>query len=170
MANIPDSTFIHERATLVGDVRIGERCTILPGVVLRGDINFVAIGDGSNVQDNVVLHVTATKPCILGRGVTIGHGAIIHASVVEDNCLIGMNATLVNDVVIGKGSLVAAGALIPPGSRIPPHSLVVGFPGKVIRTDPGLEQQNLENAGRYHQVREAYLSGRFQDIEVHPPD
>ena len=119
------------------------------------------VGDGSNIQDNVVLHVTTRWPCIIGKGVSIGHGAVVHGSVIGDNVLIGMNSTIVNDIEVGHGSLIAAGAVVPPGSRIPPHSLVVGVPGKVVKTDPDLEQQNIRNADHYHEVREAYLAGQF---------
>ena len=97
-------------------------------------MHFIRVGSCSNIQDNAVVHVTtAVSPTHIGSYVTIGHGAIIHGCTIEDDCMIGMGATVMDDAVIGAGSLIGAGALVPPNMKIPPKSLVVGMPGKVVR-------------------------------------
>ena len=120
-------------ATLVGDVRLGEDVSIWFGAVLRGDLAPVTVGKGSNVQDGSVLHVGDHSPCVIGQETVVGHRVMLHGCRVEDGCLIGMQATILDDVVIGEGSLVGAAALVTPGTVIPPRSLVLGAPAKVVR-------------------------------------
>lgn len=122
-----------ENATAVGDVTVEEGASLWYGAVLRADQAPITVGEGSNVQDNVVVHVTPGFPVSIGKNVTIGHGAIIHGATIEDGCLIGMGAILLNGCVIGKNCLVAAGALVTQGKVIPPGSLVMGSPAKVAR-------------------------------------
>ena len=122
-------------AEITGDVELKEFASLWQNVAARGDVNKIVVGRYSNVQDNSVLHVDDDKPCILGDYVTVGHGAIVHASVVEDNVLIGMGAIILSGCHIGTGSIIAAGAVVLEGTTIPPHSLVVGCPARVIRTD-----------------------------------
>ena len=146
-----------ETAAAIGEVALGAYVTVWYGAVLRGDEAPIRIGEGSNIQDNCVLHCTAGMPLSVGRNVVVGHGAILHSCTVEDGCLIGMGATLLDGCVIGQGSIVAAGALVPPGKAIPPGSMVMGVPGKVAR--PVTEAEGLEtltNAEHYAQLgREA---------------
>jgi len=139
-----------ENCTLIGDVTLLAGSNIWYGAVLRGDVGSIVIGENSNVQDNSVLHCTEGMPLVLGRGVTVGHGAILHSCTVEDDCLIGMGATVLDGAVIGAGSIVGAGALVSPGKVIPPRSLVVGVPGKVVRevSDENLAE-SVENANHY---------------------
>jgi carbonic anhydrase/acetyltransferase-like protein (isoleucine patch superfamily) len=134
--------FVHRLAFVCGNVTLGRRASIWPFVVLRGDTERIVIGDESNVQDGTVVHADAGKPTIVGRRVGIGHRAIIHGSIIEDDCLIGMGAVLLNGVHVGTGSIVGAGAVCPEGMRIPPRSLVLGVPGRVVRgtTDAELER------------------------------
>lgn len=120
-------------ATAVGRVTLEPGASLWYGVVARGDSQSIAIGANTNIQDNAVLHVSATDSLSIGQGVTVGHGAILHGCTVEDDCLIGMGAILMNGCVIGSGSLVAAGALVTEGTIIPPGSLVMGSPAKVRR-------------------------------------
>jgi carbonic anhydrase/acetyltransferase-like protein (isoleucine patch superfamily) len=127
------SAFLAPNATLVGDVSIGERASVFYGAVLRADTDRITIGDETNLQDNVVMHVDHGVPARIGARVTVGHGAILHGCTVEDDCLIGMAATVMNGAVIGTGSLVAAGALVTEGMIVPPRSLVAGVPAKVRR-------------------------------------
>ena len=128
------NVYISESATVIGKVTLGDEVNIWFGAVVRGDMHYIKIDSRSNVQDNVVVHVTtAISPTKIGSGVTIGHGAIIHGCTIEDDCMIGMGAIVMDDAVIGSGSLVGAGALVPPNMKVPPKSLVVGMPGKVVR-------------------------------------
>lgn len=120
-------------AVVVGDVILGNRSSVWYNAVLRGDINRIEVGVDSNIQDNAVLHLADDYPCIVGNRVTIGHGAIVHACTVEDECLIGMGARILDGAVIGRNSIVGANALVPQGTVIPPRSLVLGSPAKVVR-------------------------------------
>lgn len=130
---------VHERAwlaptaTLVGGVRLAEDASVWFGAVLRADSDDITVGRRSNLQDGVVVHVDEGFPARVGDGVTVGHRAVLHGCTVEDDCLVGMSATLLNGVVVGRGSLVAAGAVLLEGTVVPPGSLVAGVPGKVRR-------------------------------------
>ncbi len=131
---IHSTAFIHESAVVVGDVTLGPRVSVWPCAVIRGDVNRVAVGDESNVQDGAVLHCDREFPCTVGRRVTIGHRAVVHGATVEDGALIGIGAVVLNGAVIGSGSLVGAGAIVSEGTVVPPHSLVLGVPAKVVRS------------------------------------
>ncbi|WP_432647691.1 gamma carbonic anhydrase family protein [Mitsuokella sp.] len=131
---IDDEAFLAPGAVVLGDVEVAKYASIWPAAVVRGDVGFIRIGAYSNVQDTACLHVEDNGPCIIGRFVTIGHGAIVHACTVEDNVLIGMNATVLSGAKIGSGSIIAAGALVKENAVIPPNSLVTGIPGKVKKT------------------------------------
>jgi carbonic anhydrase/acetyltransferase-like protein (isoleucine patch superfamily) len=139
---IPDSAWVAPNATLVGGVTLGERASVFYGTVLRADIDTIAIGDDTNLQDNVTMHVDAGSPASIGARVSVGHGAILHGCTVEDDCLIGMGATVLNRAVVGAGSLVAAGSVVLEDSVIPPRSLVAGVPARVRReiTDDEFEK------------------------------
>jgi carbonic anhydrase/acetyltransferase-like protein (isoleucine patch superfamily) len=129
----PDA-FVHDAATLIGDVKVGTRSSVWPGVVLRGDMGEIAIGDETSIQDGTIAHITeGWSKTLVGNRVTVGHRVILHGCIVEDECLIGMGAILLDNCVIGKGSLVAAGSLVTVGTVIPPNSLVMGSPAKVVR-------------------------------------
>ena len=139
---IPDSCYISESVDLIGDVTLGENVSLWFGTVVRGDMHHITIGARSNIQDNSVIHVTTDiSPTRIGDEVTVGHNAIIHGATIEDRCLIGMGAIIMDDVVVGEGSIVGAGAVVPPNIIIPPRSLVVGLPAKIVRqtTDEELE-------------------------------
>lgn len=139
-----------ENVVVVGDVTLGEGVTLWYGAVVRGDTSSITIGARTNVQDNCVIHSQEVNPVTLGEDVVVGHGAILHGCTVEDGALIGMGATVLDGAVIGAGSMVGAGALVPPGKIIPPGSLVVGVPGKVLRTVTEEERQHsLANAAHY---------------------
>ena len=128
------SAFVDESAQVIGDVHIGSESSIWMNVVIRGDINHIRIGARTNVQDLTCVHVVRdTHPTVIGDNVTIGHSAVVHGCTIEDRCLIGMGAILLNGCRIGTGSIVAAGALVPEGMEIPPGSLVMGMPAKVRR-------------------------------------
>lgn len=131
---IGENVFIAPTACIIGQVTLGERASVWFGSVLRGDIAEVKIGNGTNIQDLSVLHVGTNEPCLVGNNVVVGHRVILHGCTVEDECLIGMGALILNRAVIGKGSVIGAGALVTEGTIIPQGSLVLGMPGKVIRT------------------------------------
>ena len=129
-----EEVFIAPGAYVLGQVTIGARTSIWFGAVVRGDMESIRIGEESNIQDNVTMHVDCDYPTVVGDRVTVGHNAILHGCIVEDGCLIGMGSVLLNGSVIGRDSLIAAGSLITQGTIIPPRSLVIGSPGKVVRT------------------------------------
>jgi len=132
---IPSSCYIDLSAQVLGDVVLGENASVWMNAVVRGDVNSIRIGANSNVQDCAVLHgMRYVYPVIVGDWVTIGHNATVHGCVIEDYCLIGMGATILNNCRIGEGSIIAAGAVLPENTIIPPNSLVAGVPGKVRRT------------------------------------
>lgn len=130
---IGENTFIAKSSDIIGDVFIGKDCGIWFGARIRGDYNFIKIGNETNVQDNAVLHGDKESPIEIGSGVTIGHGAIIHGCKIEDECLIGMGAIILNGAKIGKNTIIAAGALVSQNKEIPEGVLVLGVPGKVSR-------------------------------------
>lgn len=126
--------WVAESASLIGNVKLSEDVGIWFGAVIRGDNEPIKIGAKSNIQDNAVLHSDPGFPLTIGLGCTIGHSAIVHGCTIGDNSLIGMGATILNGAVIGKNCLIGANALITEGKQIPDNSLVVGAPGKVVRT------------------------------------
>ena len=130
---IPASCFVAENATIIGAVTLGERVSVLFGAVLRGDNEPITIGDGSNVQDNCVLHNDPGAPLIIGKDVTIGHCAMLHGCTIGDGALIGIQAVVLNLAVIGKNCLVGAGAIVTERKSFPDRSLILGAPAKVIR-------------------------------------
>lgn len=159
--SVPDSAYVSPQATLIGDVRLGEQSSVWPACVLRGDINYIQIGDRSNVQDGTIVHLADDYPVIVGNDVTIGHAAIIHACTIEDECLIGMGSTVMDGCVVGKNSIVGAGALLTANTIIPPGSLVVGSPAKIKRTLSTEEQANLKKwAEKYVSVAQAHKTKR----------
>ncbi|MCI8336104.1 MAG: gamma carbonic anhydrase family protein [Peptococcaceae bacterium] len=149
---IHEETYIHPTAQVIGGVTLEKQVNIWPGVVLRGDVSPIQIGELTNIQDNAVLHGDDNAPVILGKRVTVGHGAIVHGCTVEDGCLIGMGAIILTGAVIGAGSIIGAGALVGEGKVIPPNSVVVGIPGKVIKeVTPEKQQENWQHAEDYWQ-------------------
>jgi gamma-carbonic anhydrase len=157
---IEPSAYVDESAQVIGDVVIGAESSIWLNAVVRGDVNYIRIGRQSNLQDGVIVHVNhqPSYPTIVGERVTVGHGAILHGCVVEDRCLIGMGAILLNGSHVGSDSIVAAGTLVPERTVIPPRSLVMGSPGKVRRalTDAELAFI-LEGAANYVRYRLEYM-------------
>ncbi len=139
---VSKALFIADNAYIIGDVELDEGASVWYGAVLRGDIHRIQVGKFSNVQDNAVIHVTKDRwPTIIGDRVTVGHLAMLHGCVVEDDVLIGIGSIILDGAVVGRESVVAAGALVPPGMKIPPGSVVMGVPAKVVRkvTDKDLE-------------------------------
>jgi gamma-carbonic anhydrase len=145
-------------AALVGEVRLGDDVSIWYGAVLRGDLAPVTVGARSNIQDGTVVHVADDGPCEIGADVVVGHRAMLHACRVEDACLVGMQATVLDEAVIGAGSIVGAGALVTSRTVIPPRSLVLGAPAKVIRTLTAEDEAfHRALAAKYVRLKENYL-------------
>jgi carbonic anhydrase/acetyltransferase-like protein (isoleucine patch superfamily) len=135
LPTVDPSAYLDQSAQVIGDVHIGPKSSVWMNVVIRGDVNAIRIGARTNVQDGTVVHVQAgTHPTAIGDEVTIGHGAIVHGCTVEDRCLIGMGAILLNGVRVGAESIVAAGSLLLENVQVPPRSLVMGSPAKVRRS------------------------------------
>ena len=125
--------FIAPSADVIGSVRLADECSVWFNAVLRGDNDWIIVGEASNIQDGSIIHTDPGLPVTIGARVTVGHQVMLHGCTLEDDCLIGNGAIVLDGAVIGAGSLVAAGALIAPNARIPPRSVVMGAPGKVVR-------------------------------------
>jgi len=158
--SIAASAFIADSAVVIGDVVIGADTSLWFHAVVRGDVFPIRIGRGTNVQDHATLHVLSGRAATtVGDDVTIGHGAIVHGCTIEDQCLIGMGAILLNGATVGSGSIVAAGTLLVEGAKIPPRSLVMGSPGKVKRTLSDEEVADIQAyADRYVGYRLDYMN------------
>lgn len=157
---IAATAYIDPAATVIGDVTIGEHSSLWPGVVVRGDVHWIRIGARTNVQDNSVLHVMKDEfPLVLGDGVTVGHGSILHGCTIESNVLIGMGSIILNNARIGAGTIIAAGTLVPEGTDVPPGSLFVGHPGKFRRALTAADSATIERyAARYVEYAAIYKS------------
>jgi carbonic anhydrase/acetyltransferase-like protein (isoleucine patch superfamily) len=154
---VADSAWAAPNATLVGEVTLHERSSVFYGSVLRADTASITVGVGSNLQDNVTVHCDPGVPTTVGAGVSVGHAVTLHGCTIEDDCLIGMGATVLNHAVIGTGSLIAAGTVVLEGMIVPPRSLVAGVPGKVRRAVTDDELVGIrENAEHYLQHAEAH--------------
>lgn len=147
--------FVADNAAVVGAVTLGDDCSVWFGAAVRGDSDTITVGDRTNIQDNVTIHNNAGHPVVIGSDVSIGHNAVVHGATLEDGCLVGMGAVVLDEAVVGAGSIIGAGAVVTKGTVIPANSLVMGIPGKVVRTVP--EGANLENAAEYVRRKTEYL-------------
>jgi carbonic anhydrase/acetyltransferase-like protein (isoleucine patch superfamily) len=152
--------FLAETCAVIGDVELGDEASIWYSAVVRGDVMPIRIGARTNLQDGAVVHVTAERfGAVIGSDCTIGHGAIVHACTVEDHCLIGMGATVLDGAVIGRGSLIGAGALVTPGTVIPPGSLAIGSPARVKRGLSDDERAQIDRgSSHYVELARRYLA------------
>lgn len=156
---VHESVWLAPGSFIVGNVEIGAESSVWYNAVIRGDSDAVRIGQRTNMQDGVVIHTQKDSPTIIGDDVSMGHNAVVHGATVENGCLIGMSATVLNNAVVGAGSLVAAGAVVPQNMVIPPHSLVAGVPARVIRE---LGEKDRE-AVRLNSERYLEYTGHHQD-------
>jgi carbonic anhydrase/acetyltransferase-like protein (isoleucine patch superfamily) len=156
---IDATAWVAPNATLVGNVTLGAESSVFYGAVLRGDTDAIVLGARSNLQDNVVVHCDTGVPTTIGSGVSVGHGAVVHGCTIEDDCLVGMHATVLNRAVIGAGSLVAGGAVVLEGTVVPPRSLVAGVPAKVRRELTDDEVAGIRaNADHYVELSRAHAA------------
>jgi len=156
---VHSTAFIDQSAQVIGDVEIGEESSVWMNAVLRGDVQTIRVGRRTNLQDGTVVHgMTGVHATAIGDNVTIGHGAIIHGCTIDDQCLIGMGAILLNGVHVGSGAIVAAGTLLVEGMKVPPKSLVMGMRGRVRRLLTSAEIADIQSyADHYVQYRLDYL-------------
>jgi len=157
--DVSGALFIASNATVVGDVKLGKNSSVFYGAVLRGDINSIVVGEGSNIQDNAVVHLSDGAGVHIGDHVTVGHAAIVHACTIDDGCLIGMGATILDHAHIGADSLVGANSLVPQGFTCPPGSLVLGTPARVVRAlSPEDRESGRRLAAKYMEVAKAHAA------------
>lgn len=142
---IADDAYISPRATVIGSATIGARCNVWEHAVIRADYNTIDIGTDTSIQDNCTVHCDVRYPTKIGDRIILGHNAVAHGCTIEDNVLVGIGAAILNEAHIGHHSIIGAGSLIPPGKKIPPESVVVGVPGKVIRSLTPTDQFELDN-------------------------
>jgi len=160
LPSVDPSAFIADNAIVIGDVEIGEGASVWFGSLIRGDVNYIRIGDRTNLQDGTIIHVSSkTHPTVLENDITVGHRVTLHGCYVETGSLIGIGAILLDGVRIGRNSLVAAGSLLTPGTIIPPRSMVMGSPAKVKRPLTDDEVAGIEkNVAGYVELAAAYRS------------
>jgi carbonic anhydrase/acetyltransferase-like protein (isoleucine patch superfamily) len=159
---IDPSCYVAQEAIIIGDVVIDKGCSIWPYAVIRADLSQVRIGEGSSIQEHCQIHGNPGKPIIIGKDVSVGHGAIVHAAQVGDYVIVGMNSTILDGAEIGSGSIVGANALVKEGMKVPEGSLVVGVPAKIVKQgDPSLRETAKRNAEAYHKLRDAHKRGEF---------
>ena len=166
LPTLGERVYVDPAATVIGAVQLGDDASVWPGAVLRGDVYHIRIGARSNVQDGSIVHVTHDGPyspggfpTLIGAGVTIGHAAVIHACTIEDYCLIGMHASVLDGAVVRKYGFVGAGSLIPPGKVVGERELWLGNPARFVRllSDRQIEQLNY-SADHYVRLKDEYLA------------
>jgi carbonic anhydrase/acetyltransferase-like protein (isoleucine patch superfamily) len=167
MPRIHPSAFIASTAAVLGDVTVGQDASFWYQTVLRGDMAPIVIGAQSNIQDGTIVHVDEGVSCTVGQRVAVGHRVILHGCTVGDDCLIAMGSVLLNGVSIGDGSVVAAGAVVPEGIQIPPKSLVMGVPGRIIRSvDAALADRVKATWSHYVEEARAHRAGRYPLLKL----
>lgn len=162
---IPDSCFVAPNSSIIGDVALGGDCSVWPFASIRADSDTISIGARSNVQDCAVLHTAAGYPTVVGKGVTVGHQAVVHGCTVGDNVLVGMGARILSGAKIGEDCIIGAGAVVTEGAEIPEGSVVMGVPGKVVREMQGTDVVRVrDNARIYVEKKNQYRDG-FHPVE-----
>jgi carbonic anhydrase/acetyltransferase-like protein (isoleucine patch superfamily) len=168
MPTVHPSAFIAPTAAVMGDVVLEEESSVWYAAVVRGDMAPIRIGAQTNVQDGTVVHVDEGVPCTVGRRVGVGHRVILHGCAVEDDCLIGMGSIILNGARIGRGSVIAAGAVVPEGMQVPPGSLVMGLPGRIVRSvDAALADRIAATWRHYVQQAQVHRGGAFPLVPHH---
>lgn len=156
-------SFIAPSATVIGDVSLGEDVSVWYSAVIRADVEKIIVGNKTNIQDGCVLHADFGEPTIIGEGVTVGHGAIVHGATVGDFSLIGMRATVLNRAKIGKFCIIGAHALVTEGMEVPDFSMVLGTPGKIVKQLPeSIKEKLIESAEHYVEMGKKHQAGEFK--------
>jgi carbonic anhydrase/acetyltransferase-like protein (isoleucine patch superfamily) len=159
MDQIPVNVYVHKTASSMGNVKIGEYSSLWPASSIRGDFSPITIGRGTSIQDCCVLHSTPMNGVTVGDFVTVGHGAVLHGCTIEDYCMIGMNATVLDGAVIGRGSIIAAGAVVREGTQVPAGSFAAGLPARVSPGKEGQEDRIKAGVLAYIALAQHYLDG-----------
>ncbi len=156
---LPASTWIAPNATIIGDVKMGENCSVWFNAVIRGDVNSIEIGEGSNVQDGAVIHCTYQKTkTIIGKRVSIAHNAIVHGCTIEDDVLVGMGAIIMDNAVIESGAILAAGAIVTAGTRVPKGSIFAGNPAKFLKMADEKSIEMARTIAKNYQIYSGWFS------------
>src|SRR4051812_48334650 len=162
MPTIDPTAYVHPAAIVLGNATLGPHVSVWPTAVIRADNDAVIIGENSNVQDGTIIHVDPGLPTTIGKNVAIGHRAIVHGSTIEDDCLIGMGAILLNGTYVGTGSIVAAGGVCREGFEIPPNSLVMGVPGRIVRQTTADERDRIKKTvDAYLRLQVEHRAGKY---------
>lgn len=157
--SIHESCFIADNATVAGEVSLAENVSVWFGATLRGDMAPIAVGKGTNIQENAVVHVSPKHPAVIGKNVTVGHGAIIHGATIEDNVLVGMSAVVLDGAVIGKNSVIGAGAVVTSDTVVPENTLMLGVPATAVKKlSATASASNAVNAIAYVNLAKKYKS------------
>ena len=155
---IGDNSYVHSQATVIGAVTIGKRCFIGPGAVLRGDLGAIEIGDGTNIQDNCVIH--ADRKVVIGQNLIIGHGAIIHDVILKDRVVVGMGSIIMNGVVAEEDAMIGAGSVVKEHFKIPQRKIVVGNPGRIVKElDEEGKKRVADGVKHYQDLSARYKRG-----------
>lgn len=156
---IPDSCFVAPNSTVVGDVIMGEECSVWFNAVVRGDVHFIQIGDRVNIQDGAIIHGTYQKaPTIIGNNVSIGHRAIVHGCTIQDNVLIGMGAIVMDGAIVGTNSIIGAGAIVTEGTRVEEGTVWAGVPARKIKEiDEALQKETIERISRNYTLYSSWF-------------
>ena len=162
LPSIEKSSYIAPSADIIGRVKVGKNASLWHQVVARGDLNDIVIGDNCNIQDLCILHVVEELPLIIGKNVSVGHKATLHACTIGDSCLIGMDSTILDGAVIGENSVVAAGSVVAPGKKFPSGVMIMGAPAKVIRELTPEEKEGYGN----HYKSYCKLKDEFKDPSI----
>ncbi|MGD1060069.1 MAG: gamma carbonic anhydrase family protein [Methanomassiliicoccales archaeon] len=154
--------YVDPTAILIGDVKLEDGVSIWPYAVLRGDQERIVVGEGTNVQDTAVLHVGPGRPTIIGKDCSIGHGAVINGALIGDRCIIGMNSSILDGADVGEECIIGANAVVTSKMTVPPRSVVVGVPGRIVRSnDQTAGERALSNARVYQKLRDEHLDGKY---------
>ena len=164
---VAEDVFLAPGSRVIGKVKLDKGVSVWFNTVIRGDVNYMEVGEYSNIQDSCVMHGTPKDPTLIGRYVSVGHQVVLHGCIVHDYCLIGVGSILLEGVEVGEGSVIGAGSLVLRGTKIPPYSLVVGSPAKVIKTlDPATLEDRRKMAVNYHKNAMAYRESLTTEIKT----
>jgi len=162
--NVHPNCYVHPTAHIIGDVTLEKDVNVWVGAVLRGDLTSIHVKERTNIQDYCIIHVDPHYPVVIGKGCVLGHGAMVHGSTIGDECLIGIHAVVMNGVEVGSGSIIGANATIPRGMKIPPKSLVLGTPGKIVKSDNDeLVEQVRETRALYEKLVKEHKAGKYPE-------